>query len=164
MHWWTALVASTYPMARYLVLFEFRQQKDKSKSKSNLKCTSVENKKQTAECEHVFMCVRPWRAFPSRASSSGLSSAFSFSMWKSSWFCVALFISVCFKRPSITLIWDSFCAACKPWEQLLLDITNNINLYYNSNLLSRWWNPCGKSPGQHYWIFSCAQKRVLLRM
>lgn len=122
MHWWTAIVASTYPMARYLVLFEFRQQKDKSKSKSNLKCTSLENEKPTAECEHAFMCVRPWRAFPSRASSSGLSSAFSFSMWKSSWFCVALFISVCFKRPSITLIWDSFCAACKPWEQLLLEL------------------------------------------
>lgn len=56
----------------------------------------------------------PCRAFPSSASSSGLNSAFSFSMWKSSWFCVALVISVCFSRPSITFTWDSRWAACRP--------------------------------------------------
>ncbi|TNN36935.1 hypothetical protein EYF80_052899 [Liparis tanakae] len=36
-------------------------------------------------------------------------------MWKSSWFCVALVISVCFSRPSITFTWDSFWAAWRPW-------------------------------------------------
>lgn len=37
-------------------------------------------------------------------------------MWKSSWFWVALLISVCFNRPSITFSWESFCDACRPWS------------------------------------------------
>lgn len=60
--------------------------------------------------------ILPCKAFPSSASSSGLNSAFSFSMWKSSWFCVALVISVCFNLPSITFTWDSLWAACRPWR------------------------------------------------
>ncbi|TNN55170.1 hypothetical protein EYF80_034615 [Liparis tanakae] len=55
-----------------------------------------------------------FKALPSRASSSGLISAFSFSMWNSSWFWVALLISVCFNVPSITFIWESFWAASRP--------------------------------------------------
>lgn len=58
----------------------------------------------------------PCRALPSRASSSGLISAFSLSMWNSSWFWVALLISVCFNLPSITFSWESFCDACRPWS------------------------------------------------
>lgn len=63
------------------------------------------------------ICRRPLpcKALPSKASSSGLISAFSLSMWKSNWFCVALLISVCFSLPSITFSWESFWAACRPW-------------------------------------------------
>lgn len=46
----------------------------------------------------------PCRAWPSKASSSGFNSAFSFNMWNKSWFCVALVISICLSRPSSTLI------------------------------------------------------------
>lgn len=58
----------------------------------------------------------PCRAFPNSASSSGLNSAFSFSMWNSNWFWVALVISVCFSLPSMTFTWDSRWAACRPWK------------------------------------------------
>lgn len=65
----------------------------------------------------ICWCFPPCRALPSRASSSGLISAFSFSMWNSSWFWVALLISVCFNLPSITFSWESFCDACRPWRR-----------------------------------------------
>lgn len=73
----------------------------------------------------------PCRAFPNNASSSGLNSAFSFSMWKSSWFWVALLISVCLSRPSNTFIWDSFWAACRPWKHAVRMNAKSANVFIN---------------------------------
>lgn len=68
------------------------------------------------KCKHAVKAnttfkIQPCSAWPKRASSSGFSSAFSFNMWNRSWFWVALVISVCFKRPSRTLICASLWAA-----------------------------------------------------